>query len=175
MQEQAATQTLGGHVNINLRFVLVVLMIAIDGAAYAQSSRNVGRRAKVDVAASASATSTPLHYGQVPYVFTQSPTLFENLILGAHATPTRITFLGDSTATDQIGYGQEHMNWRRWLWHFHFGHTPGTQLCRLGNFGGSPSAEFIFMGTIAYPQPGVVGANYLPPGYSGGAAFSQRR
>jgi lysophospholipase L1-like esterase len=82
-------------------------------------------------------------------------------------------FLGDSTATDQIGYGQEHMNWRRWLWHLHFGHTPATQLCRLGNFGGTPSAEFIFTGTIAYPQPGVIPSSYLPPGYSGGASFSQ--
>src|SRR5262245_9772240 len=69
-------------------------------------------------------------FTQVPYVYTQSPWLFRNVLLDLHATPTRIAFFGDSTAYDQLGAGGSHMNWRRWLWHQHFGHTPGTQMCR---------------------------------------------
>lgn len=115
-----------------------------------------------------------LDYHDVPYIFTQSPALFEDLLLNRHPSPTRIAFFGDSTAFDILGAGGPHMSWRRWLWHQYHGHTPGTQLSRSSSFGGMPHAEFMFTGSPLYWQDGTIPTDWLPPGFSGDAskAFS---
>lgn len=132
----------------------------------------------VFIGVSSSASSPPppaLPYQLVPRIYTTNPEAFRNTLLDPHAEATRIAFFGDSTSLDNLGVGSEHMNWRRWLWHQHFGHTPGTQLSRSSNFGSVPSAEWMLMGGVSIPEPCRVPDTYLPAGHhnaaSAGASF----
>ena len=104
-------------------------------------------------------------YTQVPAIFTSRPSVFGDRLLGSHPVAQRIAFFGDSTSFDNIGYGGEHMNWRRWLWHQHHGHTPGTQLSRSSNFGSTPGAEWMLMGSVTEVTVPKVPDTWLPPGH----------
>jgi hypothetical protein len=101
----------------------------------------------------------------VPRIYSRTPGLFADLLLNEHATPTRIAQLGDSTSTDVVGAGGPHLNWRRWLWHQYFGHTPATQLAPITKFAGVPPGQFLCAQNVLGLDASIVPDSFLLPGY----------
>ncbi len=105
-------------------------------------------------------------FGQVDYVWTQNPQLFENLWQSAQAQTVRIAILGDSQETNPGGEGVDYiprLDYEMWT---RFGNVPETPIEGCSSYGGgAPYADWLLRGACAAPgpSPSRLAANQILP------------
>ena len=119
------------------------------------------------IAATSAAQQTSfLTFGQVDYVWTQSPQLFQGLWQAAKSQTVRIAILGDSQETNPGGAGLDYiprLNYEMWM---RFGNVPETPLEGCSFYGGgAPYADWLLRGACASPGPSPtrLAANQILP------------
>lgn len=116
-----------------------------------------------------SALSQPFeHYSTVPLVHTQSPHLFSSLFRSARCGTVRALMLGDSNETCPGGQGVVYVtrfNYELWA---RYGNAPETPYAQMmaSTGGGSPWAEWLWIGARGEVTASRVATDRIPPGFT---------
>ncbi len=117
-----------------------------------------------------SAAQTYLTYSEVPYVSTQSPTVFQNLFTGARSHAVRAVMLGDSQETSPGGQGVRYMPRLNYEFFRRYANAPETPLTGVfgSTGGGAPWGDWLvrLFSAAPGPSPSRLPLAQLPPNSS---------
>ena len=93
-----------------------------------------------------------LNFSQIPYTYTQSPTVFRQIFANAISQPVRVALFGDSQETSPGGAGTVYVPRVNYEMYLRYGQVSETKVMSNGSTGsGSPPADWLVSSSGSIP------------------------